>query len=173
MGCIHPRRTLLPATLIALAVALVATPAAAQFTRDDCGSFDRPLDAQDIAFRSRDGVAIRDALTAFCARATGRSRRYCALVEDLVRHLHCPFELHPAHERWPLVAAIGIHPTYPEWVVVPRALARARSVARHADLLRRPRTPVTLRLRLRILPPRKSSRSKAGMGPRAPCTSVM
>lgn len=158
------------ATLVALALGLTASPAFAQDNRDDCGSFDRPLDAQDIAYRSRDGVAIRDALTAYCARPAGRSRRYCALVEELVQRAHYPFELHPAHGRRPLVAAIGIHPAHVEWVEVPRALARARNVARHADLLRRPRTPVTLRLRLRIFRPQDRKPIRVL---RVSCTSVM
>lgn len=110
------RRATLAARIVALGVSLAVTPAAAQHRPYDCGSFDRPLDAQDIAYRSRDGAAIRDALTAYCAQSTLRSRRYCALVTELVTRAHCPFELHPAHGRWPLVAAIGIHPTRPEWV---------------------------------------------------------
>jgi hypothetical protein len=110
------QRATLVARIVALGASLTVTPAAAQDRRYDCGSFVRPLDAQDIAYRSRDGVAIRDALTAYCAQAAGRSRRYCALVTELVTRAHCPFELHPAHGQWPLVAAIGIHPTHVEWV---------------------------------------------------------
>ena len=67
------QRATLVARIVALGASLTVTSAAAQDRRYDCGSFVRPLDAQDIAYRSRDGVAIRDALTAYCAQATPAS----------------------------------------------------------------------------------------------------
>ncbi len=96
-----------------LAALLGACPATAQ--RFDCGSGDAGLDAVRLPAGGQRARAIREAVLTYCARVTGRPRRYCDWAVPLVTESGCALEFYRPSDGHPARAVLGFHGARPEW----------------------------------------------------------